>query len=311
MAGSTIAHVFKRDMNKTLEVDRLRQLIALGPALVAELDLDTLLNRLLETACSVTAAKYAALGILDKDRQELERFVTVGISAEEERVIGERPRGRGVLGVLIHDPRPLRLTDVTAHPHSSGFPAGHPPMHSFLGVPITIRGRAWGNLYLTEKRIGEFTEADEYAATVLATWATIAVDHARLLADAVEREGNLEDAVRRLEATQAVAVAAGAETDLARVLQLVAERARAIVEARSVLMLLQEGVDLVIASRAGDTEAQIGARVPVADSISGRVMLTKIPARVDDPSSAMRISPTVLGASEVRSALLVPLVYRD
>jgi GAF domain-containing protein len=298
-------------MNKTVEVDRLRQLIALGPALVAELDLDALLNRLLETACSVTAAKYAALGILDKDRQELERFVTVGISDEVQRVIGETPRGRGVLGVLIRDPRPLRLTDVTAHPHSSGFPAGHPPMHSFLGVPIIIRGRAWGNLYLTEKRIGDFTEADEYAATVLATWAAIAVDHARLLADATEREGTLEDAVRRLEATQAVAVAAGAEPDLTRVLELVAERGREIVEARSVLMLLQEGVDLVIASRAGDTEAQIGARLPVADSISGRVMLTKIPARVHDPSSAMRTSPAVLGVSEVRSALLVPLVYRD
>ena len=303
--------MFRRDLNKTVEVDRLRQLIALGPALVAELDLDALLNRLLETACSLTAAKYAALGILDRDRQELERFVTVGISDDGERAIGERPRGRGVLGVLIHDPRALRLTDVTAHPHSSGFPAGHPPMHSFLGVPILIRGRAWGNLYLTEKRTGEFTEADEYAATVLATWAAIAVEHARLLAEAGERQVNLEDAVRRLEATQAVAIAAGAETDLGRVLELVAERARETVEARSVLMLLQEGVDLVIHSRAGDTEAQIGAHLPVAGSISGRVMLTKSPARVHDPSSEMRISPAVLGVSEVRTALLVPLVYRD
>src|SRR5262249_22006904 len=138
--AGTIARVFKRDVNKTLEVDRLRQLIALGPALVAELDLDALLNRLLATACSVTAARYAALGILDKDRQDRERFVTVGIPREQERAMGERPRGRGVLGVLIHDPRPLRLTDVTTHPHSSGFPAGHPPMRSFLGVPITIRG---------------------------------------------------------------------------------------------------------------------------------------------------------------------------
>jgi GAF domain-containing protein len=259
----------------------------------------------------VTAAKYAALGVLDKDRQELERFVTVGISDEVQRVIGETPRGRGVLGVLIRDPRPLRLTDVTAHPHSSGFPAGHPPMHSFLGVPIIIRGRAWGNLYLTEKRIGEFTEADEYAATVLATWAAIAVDHARLLADATEREGNLEDAVRRLEATQAVAVAAGAEPDLSRVLELVAERGREMVQARSVLILLQEGVQLVIASRAGDTQAAIGARVPVADTLPARVMLTKLPVRVDDPSSQLQVSPAVLGVPEVRYALLVPMVFRD
>lgn len=186
--------VFRRhDMSQTLEVDRLRQLIALGPALVAELDLDTLLNRLLETAGSVTGAKYVAIGILDKERRQLERFVTYGLSGEQERAIGNRPIGRGVLGVLITDPRPLRLTDVTAHPSSSGFPAHHPPMRSFLGVPIIIRGRAWGNLYLTEKRIGEFTEADEFAATTLATWAAIAVDHARLLAGAGEHQGAESD----------------------------------------------------------------------------------------------------------------------
>ena len=179
----------RRDMNQTLEVDRLRQLIALGPTLVAELDLDAVLNRLLDTACSVTGARYAAIGVLDKERRALERFVTLGLSAEQERAIGPRPRGRGVLGVLINDPRPLRLTDVSTHPSSSGFPAQHPPMRSFLGVPVLIRGQAWGNLYLTEKRIGEFTEADEFAASTLATWAAIAVDHARLLPGAGERQG--------------------------------------------------------------------------------------------------------------------------
>jgi GAF domain-containing protein len=176
-------------MNQLLEVDRLRQLIELGPSLVSELDLDVLLNRLLETACSITGAKYSAIGILDQDRQELERFITRGLSEPEERAIGAPPRGRGVLGVLIHDPRPLRLTDVKDHPHSSGFPPGHPPMVSFLGVPIMIHEQAWGNLYLTNKRIGEFTEADEFAATTLATWAAIAVDHSRLLTRAVEHGG--------------------------------------------------------------------------------------------------------------------------
>lgn len=184
-------------------------------------------------------------------------------------------------------------------------------MRSFLGVPILIRGTAWGNLYITDKRIGEFTDADEYAATTLATWAAIAVDHARLLTASVERERRLEEAVSRLEATQAVAVAVGAETDLARVLELIAERGREIVEAGSVLILLQEGVDLVVASRAGQTQAEIGARLPIAQSISGRVMLTKLPARVEDPSSQMRVSPTLLGMPEVRSGLLVPLVFRD
>jgi GAF domain-containing protein len=179
----------KREMSDLVEEDRLRQLIAVGPALVSELDLDVLLNRLLQTACSVTAARYAALGVLDKQRRELERFVTYGLTEQQERAIGDRPRGRGVLGVLIRDPRPLRLADVTADARSSGFPPGHPPMCSFLGVPVIIRERAWGNLYLTNKRIGAFTEADEYAATTLATWAAIAVDHARLLAGAVPRPG--------------------------------------------------------------------------------------------------------------------------
>lgn len=177
----------RRDMTQTLEVDRLRQLIALGPALVAELDLDVLLDRLLGTACSVTGARYAAIGVLNKSRRELESFVTHGLTEEQERAIGQRPRGRGVLGVLITDPRPLRLTDVTSHVSSSGFPPQHPPMESFLGVPILIRGQAWGNLYLTDKRIGDFTEADEFAATTLATWAAIAVDHSRLLATAGEQ----------------------------------------------------------------------------------------------------------------------------
>jgi GAF domain-containing protein len=185
----------ERDIDRIVEGDRLRQLIRVGTTLVAELDLDVLLNQLLETACSVTACRYAALGILDDQRLELERFITRGLTPEEERVIGARPRGRGVLGVLIHDPRPLRLSDVSAHPHSSGFPPGHPQMHTFLGVPITIRGQAWGNLYLTEKRIGEFTEADEYAATTLAAWAAIAVDHARLLAGATGRLRELGEAV--------------------------------------------------------------------------------------------------------------------
>jgi GAF domain-containing protein len=179
--------VFRRDVNHTLEVDRLRQLIALGPALVSELDLEVVLDRLLEAACSMTGATYGAIGVLDSDRRELARFVTRGVTAEQERAIGERPRGRGVLGVLIQDPHPLRLHEVTAHPSSSGFPPEHPQMHSFLGVPILIRGRGWGNMYLAEKPGGDFTEDDEYAATTLATWAAIAVDHARLLAGTAER----------------------------------------------------------------------------------------------------------------------------
>ncbi len=131
--------------------DRTRRLLEVGRKLVAELDPEAVLDRILAEAREITGAKYVALGVLNEPRSELERFLTSGIDPATHRSIGELPRGRGVLGVLIDDPRPLRLADVGDHPQSYGFPAGHPPTHTFLGVPIVVRGEVWGNLYLTEK----------------------------------------------------------------------------------------------------------------------------------------------------------------
>ena len=159
---------------------RLQRLIDVGRVLVSELDLEVVLKRVLEVARELTGARYAALGILDERRKALERFLTLGIDDETRAVIGDLPRGRGVLGILISDPKPLRLDKVGEHPRSYGFPPGHPPMGSFLGVPILIRGEAYGNLYLTEKEGGEFSEADEQSAVILADWAAIAIDNARL-----------------------------------------------------------------------------------------------------------------------------------
>src|SRR5947209_10043994 len=127
--------------------DRIRRLLDVGRSLVAELDPEVVLERILEEARQITGARYAALGVMDEQRTELERFLTTGIDGATHRAIGDLPHGRGVLGVLIEDPQPLRLTDVGQHPQSYGFPPGHPPMGSFLGVPILIRGEAWGNLY--------------------------------------------------------------------------------------------------------------------------------------------------------------------
>jgi signal transduction histidine kinase len=297
-------------MNELREEDRLRQLIELGPGLVSELDLETLLHRVLATGCSVTGARYAALGILDAERRELERFVTRGLSEEQEQAIGHRPQGRGVLGLLIEEPRPVRIDDVNAHPISFGFPAGHPTMRTFLGVPIVIRGRAWGNLYLTEKEEGEFTEGDERAAVTLAAWAAIAIEHSRLLAAASDRQAELEQAVRRLEATSAVAVSVGADNELSEVLELIAKRGRAVARARTLLILLREGDELVIASAAGHAHTQIGARIPISESTSGQVMLSRRPTRIDDPGAQLRFSPERLGVPGARSALMVPLMYR-
>ncbi len=131
--------------------ERLEQLLEVGRSIVSELDLETLLTRVLDAARDLTGARYAALGIMNADKTGLERFLNSGIDNETRHQIGPLPRGRGVLGELIRNPHPLRLPDVGAHPRSYGFPPNHPEMRSFLGTPVLVRGDAWGNLYLTEK----------------------------------------------------------------------------------------------------------------------------------------------------------------
>ncbi len=166
-----------------LDERRLRSLIEVGRSVVAERDLATVLERVVEVARELTGARYAALGVVNDDRTGLEQFITRGIDERTRSKIGELPHGRGVLGLLIDNPRPLRLDDVSRHPRSYGFPPAHPPMRTFLGVPIVIRGRAFGNLYLTEKQGGAFDEADEQATIILAEWAAIAIDNAKSVAE--------------------------------------------------------------------------------------------------------------------------------
>ena len=184
-------------MQSGLDETALRRLLVAGRGLVSDFELDRVLNDVLEAATEITGARYAALGVLNADRSGLERFIHLGIDDATRERIGELPTGKGVLGILIEDPRPLRLADVGADRHSYGFPPGHPPMSAFLGVPITIRGEPWGNLYLTEKAGGEeFSAADEEAVVVLADWAAIAIGNARSVAaerlrlsmDAAEQE---------------------------------------------------------------------------------------------------------------------------
>jgi GAF domain-containing protein len=189
----------------TLDETRLAALLEAGRGLVAQLEVDAVLEELLRVACELTGAGYAAIGVLDEDRRRLERFITRGIGRADRELIGDLPRGHGILGELIRHPAPLRLDDVSDHPRSYGFPAHHPAMHTFLGVPVVIRGEPWGNLYLTEKAGGPFDEADEAAIVILADWAALAVDNARLYEDAGRRRDEAERAVRRLEATTAIA----------------------------------------------------------------------------------------------------------
>jgi signal transduction histidine kinase len=288
---------------------RLQRLIEVGRSLVAELDLDAVLNRLLDVAREITEARYAAIGILDGERAGLERFIYTGINERTRRVIGDLPRGRGVLGLLIEDPTPLRLSRVGDHPRSYGFPHGHPPMNSFLGVPVMIRGESFGNLYLTEKAGGEFDEADEQAAVILAEWASIAIENARLYAAAHDRRAELERAVRGLEATTEIARAVGGETDLSRVLETIAKRARALVEARSLIVLLEDGGELEAVVTAGELNRDVVGERVALDSHWGRVARDGVPERVGAAGARLTTDPAELGARG-ETALLVPLIFR-
>jgi|CZKG01.1.fsa_nt_gi signal transduction histidine kinase len=288
----------------------LRRLLDVGRALVTELDLDTVLERVLETARELTGARYAALGVLNDRRTELAQFLTSGIGAETRRAIGDLPRGRGVLGVLIEHPEPLRLPDVGLHPRSYGFPVGHPPMSSFLGVPVLVRGEAWGNLYLAEKEGGAFTEQDEQTAVILADWAAVAINNARLFETSELRRRELEKAVRGLEATRDVAVAIGGEIALEHVLELIAKRGRALIGARSLVIMLREREDLVVHASAGHVRGSHGARLPISDSISGQVLERGRAERVVDVGARLGIAPEEFGVQDAQTALLVPMLYR-
>ena len=161
----------------------------------SDLSLPIVLHRIVESARELVGARYAALGVIGEDRQLVE-FITVGIDPETYAAIGDLPEGHGILGLLIVDPKPLRLRDLTEHPQSYGFPANHPPMRSFLGVPIRVRGEVFGNLYLTEKETAEeFSEVDEHLAVALASAAGIAVENARLV-ERVEQLAVVEDRAR-------------------------------------------------------------------------------------------------------------------
>jgi signal transduction histidine kinase len=289
---------------------RFRRLIDVGSTLLSELDLEAVLRSVVEAARELTSAAYAALGVLDPDRKELERFIYLGIDDETKRAIGNLPRGRGVLGELIREPRPLRLRDVNEHPHAYGLPPGHPPMRSFLGVPITVRGETFGNLYMTEKQDAkEFDEDDEEAALTLAIWAGIAIENARLYTSLSEREAEMQQALRRAETSVDIARTVGGETDVDRVLDLIVKRARALVDARALLVLLVRGDHLFVAARAGEAGGEIAElTVPLKDSVYGETMRERVSRRLEGEGSKGEFS--LREQLEAESALVVPLVFR-
>lgn len=300
----------------TIDATRLRRLIEVGRALVARLDLEGVLEMVLDAARELTGARYAAIGILNEGKREFDRFLTLGVDDGTRAAIGEFPRGRGVLGELIRIPEPLRLADLRSHPRSCGFPPGHPRMRTFLGVPIRIRGDTWGNLYLTEKAGGEeFDESDEEATIVLADWAAIAIENARLYEglsrhrNEVEFQRDLaERSARALAVMTDIARSVGGETDIDRILALIVDRGRALVQARALLIMLADGEELVVAATAGELDGGLrGTRIPAGDSVPGRVLRSGRAERLGDAPGEAE-----LGDLGVRSeaAILVPLTFR-
>jgi signal transduction histidine kinase len=285
---------------------RLRALLEASVAISSELSLDALLQRLVETAAQLIGARYAALGVIDRSGSELERFLTTGIAAETHAAIGDLPRGRGILGALIRDARPLRLHDLQQDERSSGFPANHPEMHTFLGVPILLRGVAYGNFYLTEKSdSGDFSEDDQELVMLLASQAAVAIENARLYE--ASRQWS-----RQLESLNEVGNALATETDLDRLLDLVARRLRELLDARFVGVLLPVGdSDLRFAAAAGEGEAElVGRTIPRSTSKAGRVIERGRSERVDSVIDDPEVNREVSRAVAARTGLWVPLVAR-
>ncbi|MFI6781125.1 GAF domain-containing protein [Micromonospora sp. NPDC050276] len=264
--------------------ERLRALLDAVVGIGTNLDLRTTLQRIVQAACELVGARYGALGVVGPDRL-LHDFIVHGITPEQHERIGDLPHGRGVLGLLIDDPRPLRMPDITQHPRSYGFPANHPPMHSFLGVPVLIRDQVFGNLYLAEKQGGaQFTEDDEEIVVALAAAAGVAIENARLYALAHRRE-------RWLAATAEITTVLLGEVRRTDALALVARRAREVAEAELALVLLydsdaeQFSVEVVD----GDDEqasALAGVVLPAVDTSFGPAVAEGRHDQVDDLAHA-------------------------
>ncbi|MBB5874286.1 GAF domain-containing protein [Allocatelliglobosispora scoriae] len=277
--------------------ERLTALLEAVVGIGTDLDLRSTLHRIVVAACRLADARYGALGVIGPDQQLVE-FITDGLTVAEHEAIGDLPHGAGVLGLLIREPHPVRLPDIGRHPQSVGFPPHHPPMRSFLGVPIRIRDQVFGNLYLTEKRgAAEFTPEDQEIMVALAAAAGVAIENARLYALVARRQ-------RWLEATAEITGVLLGEVRRTESLALVARRAREVADAAQVLVLLRDGDadELTIEVCDPANDELIGATIsvvatPLADLLDRRHVI------VDD----LRTAVTWPIDLDVGSALLAPL----
>ncbi|MDX3236944.1 GAF domain-containing protein [Streptomyces sp. ME03-5709C] len=266
--------------------DRVHSLLEAVLSVGRELDLPHVLRRIVEAAVVLVDAEYGALGVIGDDAR-LAQFLTVGVSDRQHQAIGPLPSGHGILGELIRHPEPLRLKELSRHPASYGFPANHPPMHSFLGVPIRVRDEVFGNLYLTEKRGGkEFDGEDETVLSTLAVAAGVAIDNARLYQEARSRQ-------RWLEANSEITASLLSGVEESRILELIVEHARGITSADlGVVARPIDGttnVEVAIATGT-DADAHRGLILPCEGSFAGVAMEASEPITTPDIAHDSRIT---------------------
>jgi signal transduction histidine kinase len=283
----------------------LRQLLEAVLVIGSDLDLHATLRRIIEAATQLVDARYGALGVLDESGNQLVDFITVGISDDHRRLIGSLPKGMGILGSIINDAQPLRLADIKEHPDTVGFPQNHPPMGSFLGVPIRVRDRVFGNLYLTDKTSDEvFTDVDEELVLGLAAAAGIAIENARLFQHGQQREA-------ALAGIQQIATVLMRGEDWRRSLRVVARHARELVAADIATISLPDGDGETMVVEVADgaiAGAMLGARFQRRGSVSGDVLATGEPAVLTDASRDERASQPMVAEGTVGPALFVPLL---
>jgi two-component system, NarL family, sensor histidine kinase DevS len=287
--------------------DRLDGLVEAMLVVTSGLELDATLRSIVETAIQLVDARYGALGVRGH-AHDLVEFVYQGIDDDTRALIGHLPQGRGVLGVLIDDPQPIRLDNIQQHPGSVGFPPNHPPMRTFLGVPVKIRDEVFGNLYLTEKANGQpFSEDDEVLVQALAAAAGIAIANARLYAQSRARQA-------WIEAARDIATEMLSGADPARVFALVAEKALKLAEATATIVAAPVEADgpvpgsaeLLIMETAGALSISADdAAVTVTDTPISEVFSDRMPRRLDNLDWAIG------GFTEPGPALLLPLRVAD
>jgi len=305
--GSVLAEVDDRVEDVAHLADRMQSLLLAVVSIGSQLDVASVLREIVATAAEIAGAKYAALGVLGpgEDRR-LSQFVTVGIDAEQQREIGDLPRGRGVLGLLIDEPVPIRLDDISQHPASCGFPPHHPPMGSFLGVPVLVRGEVFGNLYLTEKRSGRtFTDDDQRLVQALATAAGLAVQNARLYEQSRRQQ-------RWLEASRDITTLLLAGTGSAEVFVALVRRVRDLVGADTAFLTLPGPDDTLRADVSDGYGADdIRGTILPSSSMSNHVLHDRTSVAIADVRTDPRVWQTVLESADAGPAVFVPLGTED